>query len=889
MTPLSPRPPRAAEALVRWLLRDEPWRETTLGDLREEHADTLARDGRRQARQWYWREAGSLLTDRINDIWSDYRTRASLKKDSIMRTVFAEFRIATRALWRQPLVSLVVIATLALGLGANAATFGMIDALLLRPFTIPNVDRLVVLSELSAQDPYPQEAVAPANYLDLRRDPPAALARITSLGWGDVNLSGTDKAERVQGSRVGSAFFSMVGVNPAEGRFFNEQDETEGAAHTVVISDSLWKRRFNSAANAVGSTIRLNGEQYTVIGRTPAEFDFPNGSDLWTPTIFDADARTARKAKYLTIVGELAPGATLEQAQSQATAKYARLQELAPDANKIYSLTVSPFTAAMVDFGMPMILGLWQAAAFLLLLIAGTNIANLLLARGAERQRELAVRLAIGAGRGRIVRQMLVESLVLAVAAIPAALLVAWVAMGFIRSMLPAELIRFVSGWAAMGVSPRVAGVTALAALLTALLFGLLPALQSSKPQLTSSLKDGGRSATAGVSRSRLRRGLVVAEIAIALPLLIASGLAAVAAHRMVNGPQGYDPDNVVRVRLELPDVTYPDADARRNFTERILQEGQRTSAMQIATTSTAPAAPSNQRRQVVVDGRAPDPDGPRYINNRAISPELFDVLKIPIVEGRGFTAQDRKGTQQVAVVSRALADLYWPGKSPVGSRVKLNPDDTEWVTVVGISGDVLEDWFNSRNAPTIYTPVLQFPSSQVFVMARVQGNLDEGLNQLRGLVARVDAGIPPFDVQTQRDAIHKRTIGLRFVSQLMAAFGILALVLSAAGIYSVMAHYVAQRRHEIGVRIALGATTRDVLKLTIGSGLKLAGLGIVIGLGFGIGAARFIEAALFGVVALEPQLFVAITGVLTAVALIATLLPARHAISVDPAGALRD
>lgn len=890
MTPSSPTPPRAAEALVRWLLRDEPWRDTTLGDLREELADISAREDRRRAYQWYWREAFKLFTDRIYDTSRRYRTRHLIKKDSSMRTLISEIRVAARALWRQPLVSAVVIATLALGLGANAATFGMIDALLLRPFTIATLDRLVVLAELSPEDGYPQEAVAPGNYVDLRRDRVPALSRMSTLGWGDINLSGTDQPARVQGSRVGADFFSMLGVTPAEGRFFTATDETVGAPWTVVISDSLWKRRFGGAADIVGSTIRLGGEPYTIIGRAPAAFDFPNGSDLWTPMVLTAAEQVVRTSKYLTVIGELAPGATLEQAQAQLTVQYQRLQQLAPDANRNYTMTVFPFTKAMVDFGLPTVLGLWQAAALLLLLIAGTNIANLLLARGAERQRELAVRLAIGAGRWRIVRQMLVESLVLAATAVPAALFVAWGSIELLRGMMPGELVRFVPGWTTMGVTPRLALVTALAALAAALLFGLLPALQSSKPQLTSSLKDGGRSATAGIGRSRLRRGLVIAEIAIALPLLIASGLAAVAGHRMASGPQGYNPDNVVKLRLELPEAAYPNADTRRQFTETLIAESQGVpGVVHVATTSVAPASSSNQRRALVVDGRAEDPNGARSINYRGVTADFFNVLQIPILEGRGFTAQDRNGAEQVAVVSRSLADLYWPDQSPIGHRVKLNRDHTEWVKIVGVSGNVLDDWFTSRDAPTIYAPVLQWPNAQVFLLARVQGDPDDALTELRAAVSRVDPSVPPFATETMRQAIRTRTTGLRFIGQLMAAFGVLALILSAAGIYSVMAHYVAQRRHEIGVRMALGATRRDVLKLTVGSGLKLAGFGITIGLGLGLAAARFIEGALFGVVALEPVLFLAITALLTTVALLATLLPARHAISVDPAGALRD
>ena len=883
-------PPRLAEALLRWALRDELWRDTTLGDLREELAHKGQARGRHHAWRWYWRETLTLLIDHLRDLRRSRHAAPGAHKDSSMRMFFSEARLAARALWRQPLVNLVVIITLALGLGANAATFGMIDALLLRPFTIPNVDRLVVLAELSQQDPYPQEAVAPGNFADLRDNHGDAITRVSTVSWWDVNLSGTDRPERIRGSRVGAEFFSMLGVAPADGRFFSSADETVGAARTVVISESLWQRRFGGAADFVGKMIRLDGEQYTVIGRAPAAFEFPNGSDLWTPLVLTAEDRLDRASKYLTVIGELGPGATLQRAQAQLTATYRHLTDLDPEANRAYTLTVMPFTKAMVDFGLPQMLGLWQAAALLLLVIAGTNAANLLLARGAERQRELAVRLAIGAGRWRIVRQMLVESLVLAAAAIPAALAVAWVAIVLLKGMMPAALIRYVPGWASMGLTPRLIVVTSLAALGTSLLFGLLPALQSSKPSLTSSLKDGGRSATAGIGRSRLRRGLVVAEIAIALPLLIASGLAAVAGHRMASGPQGYEPDQVVRLRMSLPETTFPDAPSRRQFVERVLAEAGRTPGVtSVATTSVAPASSSNQRRRLVVDGRIEDPSGPRRTNYRAVSGGFFDVLAIPITDGRGILAQDRDGTERVAVVSQSLAQLYWPDQSPIGRRVKLSAEDTEWVTVVGISGNVLDDWFNSRNAPTIYVPVLQWPSSQIHLLAKVVGDSDAQIAALRGALARVDHSLPAFDTETMGQAIYTRTTGLRVIGQLMAAFGALALLLSAAGLYSVMAHYVAQRRHEIGVRMALGATARDVLRLTLGQGLKLAGIGIAIGLALGVALARVIESALFGVVALEPGLFVAVTALLTIVALLATLLPARHAVSVDPAGALRD
>ncbi len=877
-------PPRLAERLLSRRLRHDAWRDVTLGDLREEFAELAARLGPRHARRWYWRETMTLLTTFHPPV------DPPRPKDPAMRTLFTELRLAFRQLRHQPTLSLIVVVTLAVGLGANAATFGMIDALLLRPFTIPNVDRLVVLSEESAESPFPQESVAPGNYLDLKQQTGGTLTRMSTVNWWDVNMSGGDQPERLQGSQVGADFFAMLGIMPGEGRLFQPADEVHGAPRTVVISDRLWHRRFGARPDIVGTTIQLDGHPYTVVGRAPAAFDFPNGSDVWTPLVLTPEERSSRTSRYLTVIGELAPGATLATARAEMTTAYTRLKERHQAENRAYSLVVRTFTGGMVDFGMPRILALWQAAGLLLLLIAGTNVANLFLARGAERQREFAVRLAVGASRWQLVRQLLFESLALAIVAIPAALFIAWGALRMIGGLIPADLVRFLPGWTTMSISPRVAWATAGIALVSAVVFGLLPALRTSRPSLTSSLKDGGRSSTTGISRSRLRRGLVIAEIALALPLLLSAGLAAVAGHRMASGPQGYEPAGLVRVRMSLPEATYPDVDTRRQFITRLMAEAASAPGItSVASTSTAPATASNERRRVVVDGRAPDPDGPRFINYRAVSETFHDVLQIPILQGRGFTPQDREGTQPVAIISESLARMYWPGDNPIGRRVAFSLTTTDWVTIVGVSGNVLDDWFNSRNAPTIYVPVQQWPSSQIHLLARGTGDATSQIAALREAVRVTDPTLPIFNTETMAASIHTRTTGLRFVSQLMAAFGVLALFLASAGIYGVMAHYVAQRRHEIGLRMALGATAGNVLHLTLGQGLKLSAVGIVIGTGLGLALARLMENALFGVVALEPSLFVAGPVILGVVALVATVLPARAAMRVDPAQVLRD
>ncbi len=879
-------PPRLAERLLTRRLRGDVWGDTTLGDLREEFADLAARRGRGTAVRWYWRETFRLLLPSATSAHAEPHAR----KDPLMLTFLHETRLAARSLIRKPLLSLVIIATMAIGLGANAATFGMVDALLLRPFTVPNVDRLVIVSEASPELPFPQESVSPANYLDLTRDLTGAVRRLSTVSWWDVNLSGTDQAERIQGSRVGADFFTMLGVAPADGRMFVAADEVEGAARTVVISDTLWHRRFAASPTAIGSTLRLDGETYTIVGRAPAGFEFPNGSQLWAPHVFSAEDRADRTARYLTVIGELAPGATRDQAQTEMSARYTQIRAEHEAENRNFTLVIHTFERGMVDYGMPIVLGLWQVAALLLLLIAGTNVANLLLTRGADRQRELAVRLAIGAGRWHVIRQLLIESCVLALAAIPAALLVASAAISLVRSLLPAELVRFLPGWTAMGVTPRVVIATALAAVATSVLFGLWPALRASNIPLSASLKDGGRSSTSGIGRSRLRRGLVVAEIALAIPLLLAASMAALGAHRMAAGPQGYEPDGLVRVRLSLAEAQYPDADTRRLFTSQLLDEVQRDPTVrEVATTTVGPASSTNMRRQLVVDGEPPDLNEPRWINYRAVSAGFHDVLGIPIVSGRGLTAQDRDRTERVAVISESLAQLYWPDASPIGRQVKLSPTDSDLFTIVGVSGNVLDDGFISRNAPTVYVPVTQRPSSQIHLLARGAGDDAALLAAIRGAIARVDPTQPAFDAQSMPQAIYIRTSGLRFVGQLMAAFGLLALVLAAAGIYSVMANYVAQRRHEIGVRMALGASHRDVLRLTVVQGMKLAAIGIGIGLALGGATGHWMESALFGAATLDAPVLIGVPLVLACVAAIATLVPARAAVRVDPAGALRD
>ena len=891
MTANDPAPPRLAELLVRLTAGHDEWADVTAGDLREEFAAVWAARGRRAARRWYYSEAAFVVAIFVRRAGGRLLSSAGSlirpKGDSVAAVLFHEFRIALRALVRQPLVSGIVLLTLGLGLGANAATFGMLDSLLLRPFPIPGVDRLVLLSENSADDPFPQESVSPGNFGDFAGA--ASLDGAAAFRWFDVNLAGADQPIRADGFAVTGDFFRLLQVRPSHGRLIEARDTEYGRHHQVVIGDGLWKRRFGGNPSVVGTAVRIDGVPYTVVGIAPPKFDFPNGAELWVAYAMSPTDAVNRADHYITVFGRLRDGVEFDAAAAELDTIYARIQRDHVDATRGRRMVVRTFTEGMVDVGMPQILALWQAAAALVLLIGCTNIANLLLARGAARQRELAVRLAIGASRRRVIRQLLVESLVLALAAAPLALGVAAVAFMLIRAAMPAELVRFVAGWDTMGVNATVLVFTLGAAALSAVLFGLLPAIQASRPGLTSALRDGGRSVTGAASRSRLRRGLVVAEIALALPLLIASGLSAIGAQRFASGPQGYDPDGVFRMRTILTEAGYPDPDSRRRFAERLVEEARKQPGVTMAATaSILPASGSNQTRLLSIEGRPRDPGRAISIPIRTVSPDYMPLMRIPILEGRGVLPSDVADGQLVALISRSGAQHFFPGESPIGKRVRLGTDDRPWLTIVGICGDVIDDWFNRRNVPMMYLPVAQMPTTSVSLALRTAGDAAALDDAARAALAAVDPNQPPFDLATMRDGLRVRTTGLRFVGGLMAVFGVLALVLAAVGIYSVMAFYVAQRRHEMGIRVALGATSGDVVRLTLAHGARMSGLGIAIGVLFGVALARVLESALFGVVALEPWLFVTIAGALALVAFAASVIPARQATSTDPVAALR-
>ncbi|HUF46853.1 MAG TPA: ABC transporter permease [Vicinamibacterales bacterium] len=890
MTRPVPDPPRLSEWIARLAAGRHRWDEAVGGDLREEFAAVTDRLGREGAFRWYRRQARDLIVDRLADTSRGCgRALISLVKpqgDHPMRAVLTEIRPALRSLVRQPLSTAAIVVTLAVGLGMNAAVFGMVDALALRPFTFTGVDEMVLFSENSTYD-FPQETVSPANFAEWRAEA-TSFSSMAAFTQSDVNMAGGEQADRVGAAIVSGDFFVLLGIAPAHGRLLAAVDEPRGNHQQVVLADGLWRRRFGGETTVVGRSVQLDGQPFTVVGIAPPGFDFPTGSQLWTPLGFSPDDWADRRSQYLTVVARRKPGVTFEAAAAEMATIYGRQQTAHPAELRDRRLNTHTFTNGMVDFGLPRVLGLWQAAALFLLAIGIANAVNLLLARGADRRRELALRTALGAGRARIMRQLLVESLLLALIATPAALVVAAVTVGIIRGAMPPELVRYVTGWLEMGVDWRLALATLAAAAVTSLVLGLLPALQATNLAVVSSLREGGRSMTGG--RHRLRRALVVAQIALALPLLIASGMAALGAQQLANGPQGYDPDGLLRLRVAPPEADYPDAESRRVLARRLVEDAGRLPGITGAASTTAlPSGMNNMRRALTIDGRPADPDQPpTFVDYRAVSADYHAVMRMPVFEGRSFTAMDREGTQPVAVVSRTFASRFWPDGSPVGARVRLGEDAAPWLTVVGVTGDTIHDWFSSRNQPTIYVPVEQWPSSQIHLVMRTDGDPEALAGAARGVVAAIDPNLAPFDVSTMRDAVRVRTTGIRFIGGMMAGFGSIALLLAAIGIYSVMAFFVSERRQEIGIRMALGATARRVLVGTALTSGWMTAIGLAIGLTLGVLLGRLVENALFGVIALDVTMVVAVGALLGVVAVAASLIPARQAARVDPVTAMR-
>jgi putative ABC transport system permease protein len=809
-----------------------------------------------------------------------------------MSQLVRDVRFALRSMAKSPGVSLLMVGTLAVGLAANGIIFNVLDAMVLHPFEYPNTSRLVRLWETGpGLDNIDRENVAAANLLDWQAQAKGALADMIAIDEWETSLRTDGASEHVELAAVSAGFWEALGVAPAAGRAFLPEEAQKGQDRRLILSDALWRRSFGGQP-MVGRTVTLNMEPYEVVGIAPPRFQFPNGAQGWVPLVLPAASEARRDQHGLAVLGRLADGRTAAQARAELAVAAGRIEKEHPQTNTGRGVAVASFNLGFGDPVLPDILAIWQAAAVLVMLIASVNVANLILARGAERQREMALRLALGAGRGRILRQLLTEGVVTAMAA--AALSVPLVALGSraMRDPMPAELLRYLPGWDHLGADWRTFAFTAVLAVLAAAVFSMIPARRAWAASLSDVLHDGGRGTTVGGARQRGRNALVVFQMAAALVLMATAGLAVRSARDLLRGPQGYDPDRLLTFEVRLNEHTYAEPARRLTFVRDVRERlGRLPGVTDVTTANVLPARNGNNWQGVEVEGQplAKNADPPS-VDARWVEPNYFATMRLPVLQGRGIEEADVETSQPVVVVSRSFAQKFWPGQDAIGRRFRtVDPaSETPWLTVVGISGDVVHQWVMRRNWPTMYRPMRQEPRLRLAFAMRTTGDPDALMPAVGRALKDVDPDQPADDVMSMRRAIARGTIGIQYVAGIMSAFGVLALVLALSGVYGILSYRVSLRTTEIGVRMALGATRRDVLALTLGQAARLSAIGLAAGAVLAFGMARVLSSALRGAVASDPGMVALTTAALALAALVAAWVPSRRAMGIEPAMALR-
>ena len=811
----------------------------------------------------------------------------------MVKGLLQDLKYGARLLAKNKRFTVVAVFTLGLGIGANGAIFSVINGVMLKPFSFPDSERLVVIWERCLNQGLPRMVVSPPNFSDWR-DQNQAFQDVAAYRQQDFNLVGSGDPERVRGLRISATMFSMLGVRPLLGRDFQPDEDKPGAASAVIVSYGFWQRRLGANPSAIGQSLMLGNESATIIGVMPPGFDFPpplafRGEaqsvkvELWTQLRYAAQ-QDQRSAHNLYVLARLKPGIAIERATTDLKRVTDRLATDFPKSNEGWDAFLVPLHEQVVGDVRTALLVLPGAVAFVLL-IACANVANLLLVRAAGRQREMAIRSALGAGRWQLVRQMLIESILLSLLGGIVGLALAALVLKLIAGLAPQNIYRLDS----IDLDSSVVLFTLIVSLFTALLFSLAPALQTSRVSMVTALKEGSSGSSDGPGRHHLRNLLIVSEVALALLLLTGAGLLIRSFISLQSVSTGFQPERLSAMTINLPGTIYPDRRSRIDFTGRLMPKLAALPMVESAAFSSAlPLDVGLQGTQFTVEGQ-PTPDGREphtYVS--IVSPGYFQTMGTPLLQGRDFSLFDNADAPGVVIINSYLAQQYFPGEDPVGKRVEMGFRRGP-LQVVGVAANERQESLQTDSHPGMYLPYAQSPQSLPLVLLLRSGNDTATVaTAVRQEVATLDAQLPVYDVKTMDQVLHTAIARPRFVTLLLAVFAGAALLLAAVGIYGVMSYTVAQSTREIGIRVALGAQQRDVLKLVVGQGLVLTMLGVVIGLAGAFALTRLMNNLLYQVTATDPLTFVVVPVFLVLVACFACYVPASRAARVDPMVALR-
>jgi putative ABC transport system permease protein len=825
-----------------------------------------------------------------------------------MTTLLQDMRYGLRLLLKSPGFTIVAVLSLALGVGANTAIFSIVNAVLLRSLPFSHPDRLVKIVA-NNRGVGAQDIGFSVPELDDLRTRAGVFEQVTATWPTDTNLTGAERPQRLEAQAVSPNYFSMLGTSAHLGRVFGPGDEAQGFAEAVVISDSLWARGFGRDPGILGRKVQLDNDPYTIVGVLPPGFRHPGRTlatdvEIWITAGFKADPfpKPDRTLRFLPgAIGLLKPGISREQAQSRLDAFASQLRaEYATDypGGSGWSIEVEPLQESLVGNVRPMLLVL-MGAVVLIILLASVNVANLLLARASGRQREMAARLAMGASRGRMIRQLLTESMILSLVSGMVGVLTAIAAMHFVQ-FLPARIPRL----AEVQVDWTVLAFALLVSLLAGLGFGLVPALQSSKAEIAVAIREGARGSGTSGKTNRLRGLLIASESALAVVLMVGAGLLLRTFWGLLQENPGFNPSRIVAANLWLPVPNHPDMDryAKPEILNAFVREAvRRVSAIPgvdlASMTTDLPVTHLSRRRLVNIEDRPEESGKGLFSEITVVTPEYFKVLQASLIRGRYFAEDDGPGEQPVVIVDETTARTFWPDRDPIGRRLSIDrlsirgaAANPPWSTVVGVIKDIKNDGLDQSGGPHIYSPIYQVPRIRTLsVTVRTSLSATSLEPQIRREIEAIDPNLPVFNVRTMNEVIDGSLASRRFSAELVGVFAVVALLLASVGIYGLLAYMVGQRAHEIGVRMALGAMPSTIGKMIVSRGVGLTGIGVGIGIILSGIMAPMISSLLYGVRPLDPDVFLAVPLILMVVALLASYIPARRAAKVNPIVALRE